>query len=90
MAFYSAKSLGKRFSVAMLASGADFGAAADGVPGCVGPFDVRVEGQGVAVNRKAQIDVERRFLCPEMQGILEYLGRRLHAKLSENLHRYGV
>ncbi len=45
MAFYSAEALGKRLGIAMLAAGTDFGAAADGVPGGVGPFDVGVEGE---------------------------------------------
>jgi len=39
MAFDAAKAFGEGFGVAMFAAGADFGAAADGVPGCVGPFD---------------------------------------------------
>jgi hypothetical protein len=37
-----AKAFSKRLSVAMLAAGADLGAAADRVPGRVGPFDVGV------------------------------------------------
>lgn len=36
---YAAKSFGEGFGVAMGAAWADFGAAADGVPGCVGPLD---------------------------------------------------
>ena len=35
--------LGERLGVAMGASGADLGAAPDGVPGGVRPFDVRVK-----------------------------------------------
>ena len=42
MALHAAKAFGKRLGVAVLASGADLGAAADGVPGGVGPFDVGV------------------------------------------------
>lgn len=43
MAFDSAKALGKRFSVAVLAAGANFRATADGIPGYVGPFDLGIE-----------------------------------------------
>lgn len=39
MALDAAETLGEGFSVAMFAAGTDFGAAADGVPGCVSPFD---------------------------------------------------
>lgn len=39
MAFDSAKALGEAFSVAVLAAWADPGAAADWIPGGVGPFD---------------------------------------------------
>ena len=43
MAFHTAKALRKGFRIAMLAAGADLHAAANRVPGRVGPFDVRVE-----------------------------------------------
>jgi hypothetical protein len=39
-----AKPLRESLGVAVLASGADFRAAADGIPGGVGPFDVRIQG----------------------------------------------
>ncbi len=45
MALTPAKPLRKRFRVAVLASGADFRAAANGVPGRVGPFDFGLAGQ---------------------------------------------
>lgn len=35
-----AKTLGKTFSVAMIATGTDLGAPGDRVPSCVGPLDV--------------------------------------------------
>ena len=38
-----AKALRKRFGIAVLAAGTDLGAAANGIPGCVGPFDVGIE-----------------------------------------------
>jgi len=44
MALDSAEALGKSFGIAVLAAGADLGAAADRVPGRVGPFDLGVEG----------------------------------------------
>jgi len=40
MALNPAKPLRKRFRVAVLASGADFRAPTDGIPGGVGPLDV--------------------------------------------------
>jgi hypothetical protein len=43
MALDPAKPLGKRLGVAVFTTGADLCAAAHGVPGCVRPFDVRVE-----------------------------------------------
>jgi len=39
VALYSAKTFGEGFGIAVFAAGADFGAAADRIPGCVGPFD---------------------------------------------------
>ena len=36
------------FGVTMLASRADFGAAGHGIPGCVGPFDVRISCHGAS------------------------------------------
>ena len=43
MPFDSTKPLRKRLGIAVLAAGADLDAAADGIPGRVGPFDVRVK-----------------------------------------------
>jgi len=42
MPLHPAKPLGKRLGIAVLAAGADFRAAPDGVPGGVGPFDLGV------------------------------------------------
>src|SRR5712691_6987657 len=39
MSFYSAETLGEPFRVAMLTTGTDLRAAANRVPGCVGPLD---------------------------------------------------
>jgi len=36
---HGVESFGESFGVAVLAAGADFGAAGDGVPGGLGPFD---------------------------------------------------
>jgi len=44
MALNPAKPLRKRFRVAVLASGADFRASADGIPCGVSPLDLGVEG----------------------------------------------
>jgi hypothetical protein len=43
MPFDPTKPLREGFGVAVFAARADFRAAADGVPGRVGPFDVRVK-----------------------------------------------
>jgi len=43
MSLDAAKPLRKRLGIAVLASGADLDAAADGVPGRVGPLDMGVE-----------------------------------------------
>ena len=54
MALHAAEALGKRFSIAMLAAGANLGAATDGVPGGVGPFDVGIEARGVRLIRRSR------------------------------------
>ena len=41
MALHGAEAFGKSFGVAVFTTWADFGAAADGIPGGVGPFNVR-------------------------------------------------
>ena len=43
MTFHSTKALGERFGIAVLAPGTDLGAAANGIPSGVGPFDMGVE-----------------------------------------------
>ena len=40
MPWHAAEPLGESLGIAMSAAGADLGAAADRVPGCVGPFDL--------------------------------------------------
>jgi len=57
MAFDSAKAFGKRFGVAVLAARANLGAAADWVPGRVGPFDLGVEGHCFAHSDGCEVPV---------------------------------
>lgn len=64
MSLNPTKALGEGLRVAMLASGADFGAATDGVPGSVGPFDSGVQGHRLsAVPTAAQISYPAASLC---------------------------
>ena len=48
MAGHAAKSLGERLGVAVRTARADFGAAADGIPRRVGPFDLGVGAHSVS------------------------------------------
>ena len=45
----AAKALGKGLGIAVLASGTDFGAAADGIPSGVRPFDIGGEAQVLTI-----------------------------------------
>src|SRR5207253_6837653 len=68
MTLHATEPLSKHLSVAVLASGADFCAATNGIPRCIGPLDMRVQRQ-VSAPREFRL-IRTIFPCfvPEFVG----------------------